>query len=93
MLISGTKHLLQKETTTRRNPITPEEKLAITLRFLATGESCKSLMYQYRVSDSTISKFVPVVCEVISKVFIDEFMPFPSTENDWLKIATEFEEL
>ena len=50
-------------------------------------------MYQYRVSDSSISKFVPVVCDVISKVFIDEFMRFPYTENDWLRIAIEFEEL
>ena len=76
-----------------RKSITPEEKLAITLRFLANGGSYKSLMYQYRVSDSTISKFVPVVCDVISKGFIDEFVRFPSTENDWLKIAIEFEEL
>ena len=82
MLILRTKHLLQKETKTMRKPITPEEKLAITLGFLATGESYKSLMYQYRVSDSAILKFVPVVCDVISKVFIDEFMRFPSTEND-----------
>ena len=50
-------------------------------------------MYQYRVSDSTISEFVPIVCDVISKVFINEFTRFPSTESDWLKIATEFEEL
>ena len=49
-------------------------------------------MYQYRVSDSTISNFVPVV-SVKSKVFIHEFIRFPSTENYWLKIATEFEEL
>ena len=76
-----------------RKPITPEEKLAISLRFHAAGESYKSLMYQYRVSDSTVSKFVPVVCDVISKIFVDEFTRFPSTENDWLKIATEFEEL
>ena len=93
MLKSRAKHSLQKETTTMRKPITPEEKLAIALRILATGESYKSLMYQHRVSDSTISKFVPVVCDVVSKVFIDEFICFLSTENDWLKMATEFEEL
>ena len=91
MLKSRTKQFLQKEPTTMRKPITPEEKLAITLCFVPAGESYKSLMYQYRVSDSTISKSVPVVCDVISKVFTDESMP--STENDWLKIATEFEEL
>ena len=40
-LISKTKHLLQKETMTTRKLITYEEKLTITLRFLATGESYK----------------------------------------------------
>ena len=93
MLISRTKHLLQKETTTMRKPITPEEKLTIALRFHAIRESYKGLMYQYRASDSTTLKFVPVVCDIISKVFNDEFMRFPSIENDLLKIGTEFEEL
>ena len=34
-----------KKTTRFRLPISPEEKLAITLRFLATGETYKSFMY------------------------------------------------
>ena len=87
-MISRTKHFLQKETTMLK-PKTPEEKLPITLRFLATGESYKSLMYQYCVSDSTVSKLLPVECDIISKVFIDEFMHILSTKNDWLRIATE----
>ena len=87
-MISRTKHFLQKETTVRK-PITPEKKLPITLRFLATGESYKSLMYQYCVSDSTVSKLLQVECDIISKVFIDEFMHIPSTKNEWLRIATE----
>ena len=35
-----------------RDPISVEEKLAITLLFLATGESYKSLKHQFRISDS-----------------------------------------
>ena len=31
-----------------REPISVEEKLALTLRYLVTGESCASLMYQYQ---------------------------------------------
>ena len=30
-----------------RKPVSPEEQLAITLGFFATGESYASLMYQY----------------------------------------------
>ena len=48
-----------------RDLISVEEKLAITLRFLATGESCKSLRYQFRISDSAISLFIKPVCDAI----------------------------
>ena len=39
-------------------PISPEEKIAITLRFLATGEAFYSLMYQFRIHRVTIGKSV-----------------------------------
>ena len=93
MLISRRKHLLHKETTTMPKPVTIKEKLAIILRFLATGESYKSLMYQNRVSDSIIFLFPPFILEIRYNFFIDEFMRLPSTENDWLKIEAESEEL
>ena len=44
-------------------------------------------MYQFRVSCSTISIFVPEVCEVIYQEFADEFMKFPQSEEDWLIFA------
>ena len=43
---------ITKKTIRFRLPISPEEKLALTRRFLATGETYKSLMYQYRVSEA-----------------------------------------
>lgn len=48
-----------------RKPIPPGEMLATTLRFLATGDSYSSLMYLHRISKSTISRFIPVVCKAI----------------------------
>ena len=57
-----------------RKPITPEEKVAIELRFPVTGKSYKSLIYQYCVSNSNISKFIRVECKIISKVFYDTYL-------------------
>ena len=48
-----------------RNPRFVKEKLAITLHFLATGESYKSLRYHFRISDSAISPFIKPVCDAI----------------------------
>ena len=86
------KQKITKKTTRFRLPISPEEKLAITLRFLATGETYKSLMYQYRVSEVSISRFVPEVCQVIIESFMEEYMSLPDSKEKWLSVAKEFEE-
>ena len=49
---------ITKETTNMRLPITPDEKLAVTLRFLATGESYEILHYQFQIHRTTIGRFV-----------------------------------
>ena len=66
-----------------RTPIDPEIKLAITLRFLATGQSYESLMYQFRVHSSTIEKFSPVVCSKIYETFKGQFLRLPNTTEEW----------
>ena len=78
---------IKKKTTHLRLPISSEEKLTLTLRFLATGESYQSLMYQYRVSDKTISKFIPEVADAIFNVLKDEYLKFPQSNQEWLEIS------
>ena len=48
-----------------REPIPPRLKLAATIRFLSTGESYKSFQFQFRIHNSTLSLFVPEVCQAI----------------------------
>ena len=82
---------IQKQRTAMREPISPEEKLAVTLRFLATGETYESLMYQFRIHKSTISRFVPVVCQKIWDALKSLHMQLPSTSAEWENIASETE--
>ena len=72
-----------------RQPIDPEIKIAITLMFLATGESYESLMYQFRVHSSTISKFIPVVYNKIFETFKGRFLQLPDTTEKWEIIEHE----
>ena len=46
-----------------RKSINPGCRLAITLRFLATGEKYRSLMFGFRVAHNTISVIVRQTCE------------------------------
>ena len=80
---------ITKKTTHLREPITTEEKLAVTLRYLATGESFNSLMYQYRIHRSTISQFIPDVCKAIYKVPAPDYMKIPSDKEEWQKIIDQ----
>nr|CAH7740519.1 unnamed protein product [Callosobruchus chinensis] len=59
---------IQRQDTNYHDSISPRMRLAITLRYLATGDSYKSLMYLFQVSYSTISLIVPEVCEAIFSV-------------------------
>ena len=45
------------------------QTLAATLRFLPTGDKYTNLQYQFRVHTSTLSKFLPEVCDTIYKKF------------------------
>ncbi|KAJ4445289.1 hypothetical protein ANN_07093 [Periplaneta americana] len=48
-----------------REAIPIQERLALTLRYLATGDSYTSLMYLFRVSKQLITRIVPEVCTAI----------------------------
>lgn len=73
-LLSLIEPKIRKNDTVMRNSISPGERLAITLRFLGTGESFKSLQYIFRIPQSTISKIVPEVCDAIYHELKKDFL-------------------
>lgn len=72
--------------------ISPAERLTLTLRFLATGETFRSLSFQFRISRSAISYIVREVCQAIFKVLGEKYLRVPTTVDEWLEIALKFEE-
>ena len=86
-LLSKIEGDITKQTTRLRKRIPPEQKPAVTLRYLATGETFESLMYQFRTYISTIAQFIPHVCSVIYKSLKEEYLTLPSCEEDWLTLV------
>lgn len=57
--------MITKQNTRFRESVPAEMKLAITLRYLATGDSFMSLMYLFKVSKQFISSMLPGVLKAI----------------------------
>ena len=81
---------LARQATNYRAPISVGEKLTLTIRYLATGESYTPLSCQFSVGRSTISKFLPVVCRAIQDEFSREYLRCPTTTDEWKELEREF---
>ena len=55
---------IQRQDTIMRAAISPGERLAVTLRYLATGETFPSLESQFRTSRTAISKITRLLLAV-----------------------------
>ncbi|GFU51348.1 DDE Tnp4 domain-containing protein [Trichonephila clavipes] len=81
--------LTSKPYNRHKKPICPEEKLCILVRHLATGESFRSLAFQYRVSHSWISVILREVVEAIIKRMFHVVLPTP-TMGQFQKVAQQY---
>ena len=64
--------------------------LCVTLRYLASGESFKSLEYQFRISKKAISYIVQEVSLAIIKTLGKEYLKTPNTTEEWINMAEKF---
>jgi len=62
---------ISKKDTAFRKAIFVQERLALTLRFLASGDSYVSLQYRFKISKQAISCIVPEVCGVVAEKLRD----------------------
>ncbi len=82
-----------KKDTPMRKALEPAEKIAITLRYLATGETFRSLAFQFRVGNNTVAQLIPEICEAIIAEYEPEVMPHHMQPEHWLQVAADFERL
>ncbi|PNF19724.1 hypothetical protein B7P43_G14778 [Cryptotermes secundus] len=85
-LLEKIKVMITKEDMVFKEAITPKEKLAVCLRFLATGDSFKSIAFSYRLGISTVQNIVVDVCNIIIQQLLESYMPIPTNEK-WCGIA------
>ena len=72
-----------------RIPISVAESLAVTLRYLATGNSQRDLAFSLKLGRSTINQVITVVCTSLWDV-LSEYVSPPSSPEDWKRISNDF---
>ena len=63
---------VKRQDTTFRKAISVRERLGVTLRFLATGDSYRSMNYLGTMSHASVGDIVPEVCQAIIQVLRDQ---------------------
>nr|CAI5847185.1 unnamed protein product [Callosobruchus analis] len=75
-----------------KQSILPEERLVITIRYLATGSSFKSISFAFRIGASTAGKIVAETTTVLWDELQPFHMPVPAKE-DFQTISDCFEKV
>lgn len=55
-----------------------------------SGESRRSLEFQYRISHNKISSIITEVCEALYAALKEEYLKLPTTEGEWQEVASNF---
>ncbi|KAB0790514.1 hypothetical protein PPYR_15085 [Photinus pyralis] len=79
-------HLNQKS---NRGVISPSQRLAISLRFLATGDNTFSIASSYCIGRSTVSLIVKQTMIALCEALTDLYLPEP-TQAKFSQIANDF---
>jgi len=64
-----------------KKPILSRTWLEVCIRYLASGDSMKSVGYAFRDTPNTVSKIVHETCNEIWKTLKDTVLPVPSTQE------------
>ncbi|XP_070167466.1 putative nuclease HARBI1 [Polyergus mexicanus] len=89
-LLAAITPLIQKQDTVMREPITPRNRLAATMRFLATGNIFVDLSYSTRIAYNILSRLIIETLKAIVIVLEGEVLMCPSTSSEWEASAGQF---
>lgn len=82
---------IKKQDTCIRISIPASERLALTIRFLATGETFQSLSFHVRIGKATVSGIIVTeVCDAIYVLLGKDFLQIPKQAEKWTEIAELF---
>ena len=92
-LLTLVREQIEKKNTAFRESFPAAGRLAITFRYLTSGETQQSLSYSYCIGRSTLSTIIVEICKAIYTAPKDRYLKSPSTDDDSKVIDARFEEV
>ena len=92
-LLSHVGTSIRRQDTRFRQAVPPDERLAITLRYLVTGDSMQTISFSYRVGHSTVSGIIDSTCDALWNVLLPQYMASPTTPAEWKRVSEGFEQI
>lgn len=70
----------------KRDPIGPEERLCVTLRYVVTGDSQVTISGSYRISQATVGRIIKETSDAIWDTLVEKsFLSAPMQKDQWKK--------
>jgi hypothetical protein len=79
--------------TADRPELSPGGRLALTLRYLATGNSQTFVSFGFRIARSTACRIIQETCEALRQSLQLEYVKFPSSESDWKRVSQQYSKM
>ena len=73
-----------------RAPISNAERLAVTLRYFASGPPMQDVSIQFRLGHMTTHKIIIEVCQAIWNGLAGRYVKCPSSPAEWAAVAQDF---
>ncbi|XP_011409350.2 PREDICTED: protein ANTAGONIST OF LIKE HETEROCHROMATIN PROTEIN 1-like, partial [Amphimedon queenslandica] len=81
---------IQRKSCRSRRVISAGERLAVCLRYLATGDSQQTQSFSFRIGRSTVCKIIHETCDAIWTALRSKYLKAPASLEDWKNIAKGF---
>ncbi|XP_022210453.2 protein ALP1-like [Drosophila obscura] len=91
LILEKVRPIIQEKKTPFRNSITPEERLKVTLFYLSTGRM--PFRQTKPTYIPTITKILRQTIPALYNVLNGEYLPFPTSEEEWKQIAADFNDI
>ena len=92
VLCNKLRPFIEKQTTHLRKPISVEKQVAVTLYYVSDEGRYRKVANAFGISRASVSKIVRTVCFAITKHLGPVYITMPTTEEEVLKMARNFEQ-